>query len=217
MKISTGSGALDELLSGGVETGAVTQIFGEGGSGKTNLAIQFAEEAARCGKVAFIDTEGFPVERYEQVVGGPEVIAEELLLYEPKTLEEQHSAVKDVDRIADRAELSAVVVDSVAPFYRVRLGEDLDVRRDLSSQLTFLTGVSREHELAVLVTNQVYTDVETGEKRPLGGNMMNHLSKTIVKLEKIGASRRRAVLEKHRSLPEGSTCYLRIGDEGIRD
>ncbi|KAH9682449.1 Meiotic recombination protein DMC1-like [Citrus sinensis] len=38
IKITTGSQALDELLGGGIETGAITEAFGEFRSGKTQLA-----------------------------------------------------------------------------------------------------------------------------------------------------------------------------------
>jgi len=212
--ISTGSRSLDDLLGGGVERGALTQVYGEGGTGKTALAIQFAGEAAKLGKVVYVDTEGFPAERFRQIVGDPGA-ADRLLVYEPKSLEEQHSAIRDVDRIAEGSDLVAVVVDSVAPFYRVRLGDEPDVRRDLASQLTFLTGSAREHDLAVLFTNQVYTDVESGRKQPLGGSMLNHLSKTVVRLEKSARSGRVAYLEKHRSRPEGS-CGLGMGEAGLR-
>ncbi|MGB9706263.1 MAG: helix-hairpin-helix domain-containing protein, partial [Pyrobaculum sp.] len=41
-RISTGVRALDELLGGGVETRAVTEVVGEFGSGKTQLCHQLA-------------------------------------------------------------------------------------------------------------------------------------------------------------------------------
>ncbi|MBS1262898.1 MAG: DNA repair and recombination protein RadB [Methanonatronarchaeales archaeon] len=216
MRVSTGAESLDELLGGGVETSALTQVYGEGGSGKTNLAIQFAAEASEEGRVVYVDTEGFPVERFRQVAEEPDDTAERLLIFEPRSMEEQHAAVRDIDRIAEKVDLSAVIVDSVSPFYRIALRERPEVRRDLASQLTFLTGAAREHELAVLFTNQVYTDVETDRYVPLGGTMLNHLSKTVIRLEKVGHSKRRAVLEKHRSLPEGGHCVLELIEEGLR-
>ena len=41
-KITTGCSSLDQLLGGGVETGAVTEFVGEFGSGKTQLAHQLS-------------------------------------------------------------------------------------------------------------------------------------------------------------------------------
>ncbi|MCK5723178.1 MAG: PhoH family protein, partial [Gammaproteobacteria bacterium] len=57
-QMPSGCQPLDELLGGGFETGVVTQIFGEAGSGKTNICIQLAVECVKRGKkVIFIDTE----------------------------------------------------------------------------------------------------------------------------------------------------------------
>lgn len=215
-RLPTGSEPVDELLGGGVETGALTQVYGEGGSGKTTLAIQFAVETARDGKVVFIDTEGFPAERFRQVAEDPGEVGDRLLIYEPSSMEEQHAAVRAVDRIAEDTDLQAIVIDSVSPFYRVELPDNPDVRRDLASQLTFLTGVAREHGLAVLFTNQVYNDADTGEVRPLGGTMIRHLSKAVLRLEGARDPDRCAVLEKHRSLPAGERRHLLIDRTGIR-
>lgn len=62
---------LDELLDGGLECDAITLVFGEGGSGKTNLALQCAREVARQGKrIAYVDTEGVSSVRLRQVFAG---------------------------------------------------------------------------------------------------------------------------------------------------
>lgn len=37
IKITTGSGKLDDLLGGGIETGSITEIFGEFRTGKTQI------------------------------------------------------------------------------------------------------------------------------------------------------------------------------------
>ena len=47
---------LDHLLDGGIESQAITEIFGEAGTGKTNFCLQASRECAQSGrKVAFID------------------------------------------------------------------------------------------------------------------------------------------------------------------
>ena len=38
-----------------------------------------------------------------------------------------------------------------------------------------------------------------------------------MKLEKIGKSRRRAILKKHRSMPEGLSCEFIITERGVED
>jgi RecA/RadA recombinase len=62
-RLSSGCEGLDLLLGGGFEPGIITQIYGEAGTGKTNIILQLAVGAVSRGfKVIFIDTEGFSVE-----------------------------------------------------------------------------------------------------------------------------------------------------------
>lgn len=66
--LASGCAAIDDLLDGGIETDAITLVFGEAGSGKTNLALQLAREAARSGRrVAYVDTEGVSATRLAQI------------------------------------------------------------------------------------------------------------------------------------------------------
>ena len=62
MRLSTGSAALDDLLGGGVETKALTEIYGEFRCGKTQIALNLCVTSQinekNPGKVVFIDTEG---------------------------------------------------------------------------------------------------------------------------------------------------------------
>jgi DNA repair protein RadA len=74
-KITTGSKNLDNLLGGGVETQAITETYGQFGSGKTQLAFQLAvnvqlppEKGGLGGNVLYIDTENtFRPERIVQI------------------------------------------------------------------------------------------------------------------------------------------------------
>lgn len=69
--LATACPALDALLDGGLEADAITLVFGEGGSGKTNLALQCARQVAQAGKrVAYVDTEGVSGVRLRQVFLG---------------------------------------------------------------------------------------------------------------------------------------------------
>ena len=76
LRCSTGSKFLDELLLGGIETQAVTEFYGEFGSGKSQIchtlcaiARQPIEAAGLDSNVIYIDTEGtFRPERLNQIV-----------------------------------------------------------------------------------------------------------------------------------------------------
>lgn len=64
IKITTGSKDLDAILGGGIETGTITEVFGEFRSGKSQLAAMLAvtaqlgrEHGGGAGKVIYLDTE----------------------------------------------------------------------------------------------------------------------------------------------------------------
>jgi DNA repair protein RadB len=82
-------------------------------------------------------------------------------------------------------------------------------------QMGELQEISRKHRIPVVITNQIYTDIESGELRPLGGTYLEHMCKAIVFLEKIGDGRRRAKIVKHRSQPEGETAEFLITSTGV--
>jgi DNA repair protein RadA len=63
-RISTGSKNLDDLLLGGIETHAITEFFGPGGTGKSQIcytlsvmAAQSTENRRSCAAAIYMDTE----------------------------------------------------------------------------------------------------------------------------------------------------------------
>ena len=211
---------LDELLSGGVETGAITEFFGEAGSGKTNVCLQLARNAALAGrKTIYIDTEGVSLERLAQMSGEhyPRV-RDSILFFEPYSLREQEAIVEKTVRVATSApEVGLIVFDSATLHYRIALGagDDVGGRRALGAQLHQLAGVARRRDIPVVITNQVFTNLETDDVEPLGGQIVRHLAKAVVKLEKVGPGRRRAVLLKHRAVAEGLAAEFRLTSRGL--
>ena len=71
------------------------------------------------------------------------------------------------------------------------------------------------HRIPVVVTYQVYMEIETGNLRPLGGMAMDHATKTAIFIEKRGEGKRLARLMKHRSMPEGGTAELQLTGKGV--
>ncbi len=222
-RIPCGCKCIDDLLGGGFESGIVTQLYGASGTGKTNICIQLAIECVRGGrKVVFIDTEGFSADRFRQIAGDEaKKIAGDIIIYEPASLEQQYSAVVGLDKIMNER-IGLIILDSAALFYRLGLTadepseENVALRRELVNQIGILHGIARKYGVAVVITNQVYKDVSTGELLPIGGNALEHLSKTIVLLERAGISRRRAILRKHRSKSEGASCEFMLTDKGAQ-
>lgn len=213
-----GCNAVDLLLGGGFEAGIITQIYGESGTGKSNIAMQLAVQAVSRGlRVIFIDTEGFSGERFKQIAGpGAEEMAKKIMVFEPMSLEQQAIAIRESTRIAGR-DLGLVILDSATSLYRVLLEaeDNRTIRRTLNLQLSELQEMARRHRIPVVITNQVYTDIESKTLRPLGGKGLEHMCKAIILLEKRGEGLRRARLVKHRSAPEGTTADFRLTARGV--
>ncbi len=217
-RLSSGCEGLDRLLGGGYEPGIITQIYGEAGTGKTTIVLQAAVGAVGRGlKVIFIDTEGFSVERFRQIAGeAAKEIGAKIVVFEPLNLEQQHSSIKDATKIAGK-EFGLLILDSATSLYRAAFeGDDnRPVRRALAAQLGELQEMARRHRIPVVVTNQVYMEIETGNLRPLGGMAMDHATKTAIFIEKRGEGKRLARLMKHRSMPEGGTAELQLTGKGV--
>ena len=219
--IPTGCVPLDTLLGGGFERKAATQIYGPPAAGKTNLVLSAAVETAAAGDSAlYIDTEGLPADRLEQVASAHpdatlEDIASRIIITEATTYEEQQEAVQDAAEFASQVDF--IALDSATGFYRLQRTEQAEgeALRDVGRQITHLLSLARKHDLAVGFTNQVYADPESDATRALGGNTLNHWSAVILRLDRFRGGNRRATLEKHHSREAGETATFRITGDGL--
>ena len=219
-RLPTGIASVDRLLGGGLETDSLTEIYGEGGSGKTLFCLQVALRVAREARwVFYIDTEGVSVDRLRAIAGDDlERVLERILLSTPKDLEEEARAVSTACALAREGKrpVGLIVVDSGTAYYRLSLsGEDEDdARQTLSLVVADLVATALAAHVPVLFTNQVWRSVRAGTLEPLGGSFLNHAAKTILRFDRLPGDRRRVVLVKHRSLPEGATEF-RITSTGL--
>jgi DNA repair protein RadB len=222
--VATGCGPVDDLLGGGFERGAVTQVYGPPAAGKTNLVLSAAAETTARGESAlYIDTEGLSVDRMEQVVGARaeaagddvETLAGRLVITDAHSFDEQQEAVQDAADLASGVDL--IVLDSATGFYRLARTEqeEGEALRAVARQITHLLSLARKHDLAVAFTNQVYTDPESEGIRALGGHTLNHWSAAILRLDRFRGGNRRATLEKHQAREAGETAQFRITEAGL--
>ncbi|MBO8181936.1 MAG: DNA repair and recombination protein RadB [Archaeoglobus sp.] len=215
--LPTGSKCIDSLLGGGIERETITQIYGPSATGKTSICLMLAYRTSLSGrKVVYVDTEGLSPERVRQIFKDKKAL-HNVLLYEVVDFKQQSSTIKEVARVCRTEKVDLIVVDSITALYRSELEDvekQLKMKRELTSQVTFLLGLARKHKLAVVVTNQMFTDIRDGRDKPLGGPTLDHLSKTIVGLERINGERL-AYLVKHRAKPEGESCKFKITYDGI--
>lgn len=232
-KISTGSYDLNKWLYGGYEKGIITMIAGSPGSGKTNMAILVACSQAKKGnKIIFIDTErGFSTERVKQIVGeNYQDILKNILLIEPTDFNEQKKFFTTLNAQLKKEQVSLIIVDGMAMLYRLELGDAREngddnireINREVAKQMKILAEISKTQDIPVIITNQVYSGFQSEEdwKKGLeretnivGGDLFQYWSKCIIELKGSG-NRRKAILLKHRSLPEKEMGF-EIRNEGI--
>lgn len=219
-RVASGIASVDRLLGGGLETDGVTELYGEGGSGKTLFCLEVAARVARAGRwVLYVDTEGVSLERL-RAIGGAEFdrLLGRFLLSAPKDLDEQGRAIATACSLArdGRRDVGLLVIDSATNFYRLSLaGPDEDAAREaLALEVADLVAVARARAMPVLLTNQVWRSMKDGTLEPLGGSFLNHAAKTILRFDRLEGARRRVVLVKHRSRPEGSAEF-RITSSGL--
>ncbi len=207
---------LDELLGGGLEEKTITEIFGEAGTGKTNICLQAARECAKTGKkVAYIDSEGVSLERLRQICDGydEETIINNILIFSPTSQENQEKMIYNALKIKD---ISLIIVDTLNLFYRLNLEEDKEGSlRSFARQVGMLQKAAREKNLFIIIAEQVYTD-KNGDIRPFTSRDVEHLVKTIIKLERIDNGIREATIMKHRSEPEGKRTRFKITQTGLK-
>ena len=225
--VPTGCAPVDDLLGGGFERGVVTQLYGPPAAGKTNLALAAAVEVAITDdRALYIDTEGLSIDRFRQMAetrietAGDELTVEDLagrlIITEAYDFEDQREAARDAEEFA--ADVELIVLDSATGFYRLERADDTEggeSLREVTNQVTHLLSLARRHELAVVVTNQVFSDPESDRTRGLGGNTLEHWTGTILRVDRFRGGNRRATLEKHRSKAAGDSATFRIVDAGL--
>jgi len=234
-RITTGSKALDELIGGGIETQAITEVFGEYGSGKSQLAhelvvtVQLPEDKGGLnGEAVFIDTENtFRPERVEQIANAFELNIEEVMerIYIARAFNSSHQilmAEKVNELIQEGKDIRLVIVDSLTSHFRAEyMGrESLATRQQkLNQHLHTLQNIANTYNAAIFVTNQVQARPDAffgSPTKAIGGHVLGHAATYRIWLKKGLAGKRIARLVDSPHLPEGE-CVFKITNDGIVD
>ena len=222
-KIPTNS-AIDNLLNGGVEKGTITQIFGPPGSGKSNIALVLAVNVAKQGKkVVYVDTEGgISINRIKQIAGEDfSKIVNNIIVFEPTSFLEQNENLKTIELWIRKHhdDVDLCVLDSAVALYRVDDMKSSRLNKELGKQMGILAKIVRNYDVAVVLTNQIYSSFDDDNKdavKAVGGTILQYWSKTIIQLERNEEFNKRiATLKRHRSIGEGKQVTFKIVERGI--
>ena len=205
---------LEDFLGGQLSKRTLTCIYGPPASGKTNLALIAAAKTASEDKVIYVDAEGgFSTERMKQICGvDVDIVLGNILVLEPHDLDEQKVAIYKLDELVKKTNAKLVIIDSIGVLYRLKEKRDT---KELGRMIAQLMKTARKNNIPVLLTNQVYSDIESGEITPVGGSLIKYWCKIIIELL-IDENGRKAILKKHKHIKEGKTMNYVIIDEGIK-
>ncbi|OLL26693.1 DNA repair protein rhp51 [Neolecta irregularis DAH-3] len=231
ISLTTGSKQLDTLLQGGIETGSITEVFGEFRTVKginEKLPIDMGGGEGKC---LYIDTEGTfrPVrllavaERYG--LNGEEVL-DNVAYARAYNADHQLSLLNQAASMMAESRFSLLVIDSATSLYRT----DFAGRGELSARQTHLAKFLRllqrladEFGIAVLITNQVVAQVDGSAgmfnpdpKKPIGGNILAHASTTRLSFKKGRGEQRICKIYDSPCLPESEAIFA-INKDGIGD
>jgi DNA repair protein RadA len=231
-KISTGSQSFDALLGGGFETGAITECFGQFGSGKSQLAHILSVSVQKQkpdSAVVFIDTENtFRPERIQQIAKAAGMDTEQTLknIRIARAFNSDHQmllAEKIEDLIKQQGlNVKLIIVDSLTAHFRAEFvgrGTLADRQQKLNKHMHTLMRLATANNLAVYVTNQVMAkpDMFFGDPtEAIGGNIVAHNSTTRIYLRKGKKGSRVAKLVDSPNLPDGEAIFY-VDEEGLKD
>jgi RecA/RadA recombinase len=220
MILPSGIAPLDRMLNGGLHTGLITHVYGEAGSGKSTVALQFVNTAYRMGVcTAYVNSESAsPIDRLEQITRRDFSELEDLIrIIVPKTFSEQGEVVEDLELYA-REHTRLVVIDTLTRLYRTVLDDKettYSAHRELNRQAGFLKGLAKHKDMIILVLNQVRASMNGPDDfEPVAKNIMDYWSDYVLRIRIRRASGER-LLERLRPKGEPSKEVLYLTETGF--
>lgn len=192
--ISTGLLGLDELLGGGIAAGTIIDIFGPGGSGKTQLAMQISLNSLQDGIVLYQDATRFQYERMLQLIkqhGMQQSLLDNMIVAKMTNTAEQ---LKYVDKISE-LKPKLVVIENITNLFSFEYSREtslLEKHVRFMEYMHALSMVSIDTKIPVVITNVVRnSDGQEAENLSKSISMFTHKK---IKLEKDGKLFRAQVL-----------------------
>ncbi|KAF1875421.1 hypothetical protein Lal_00006049 [Lupinus albus] len=246
IQITTGSRDLDKVLEGGIETGSITELYGEFRSGKTQLCHTLCvtcqvsgflfvvklplDQGGGEGKAMYIDAEGtFRPQRLLQIadrfgLNGADVL-ENVAYARAYNTDHQSRLLLEAASMMVETRFALMIVDSATALYRT----DFSGRGELSARqmhlakfLRSLQKLADEFGVAIVITNQVVSQVDGSavfagpQVKPIGGNIMAHATTTRLALRKGRGEERICKVISSPCLAEAEARF-QICAEGVAD
>ncbi|KAL0344982.1 UNVERIFIED_CONTAM: DNA repair protein [Sesamum radiatum] len=222
---------------GGIETGSITELYGEFRSGKTQLCHTLCvtcqlplDQGGGEGKAMYIDAEGtFRPQRLLQIadrfgLNGADVL-ENVAYARAYNTDHQSRLLLEAASMMVETRFALMIVDSATALYRT----DFSGRGELSARqmhlakfLRSLQKLADEFGVAVVITNQVVAQVDGSaifagpQIKPIGGNIMAHATTTRLALRKGRGEERICKVVSSPCLAEAEARF-QISVDGVTD
>lgn len=185
--ISTGLLGLDELLGGGIVDGTIIDIFGPGGSGKTQLAMQISLNSLQDGIVLYQDTTGgFRPERMMQLINLKNLqssLLDNMIVARITNTAEQFEYIKKISELSPKL----VVIENITDLFTFEYSREtnsLEKHVRFMEYMHLLSMISINTRIPIVVTNVVRSsDDQEIESLNKSISMFTHKK---IKLEKDG-------------------------------
>ncbi len=231
-KISTGSAELDKILGGGIETGSITEIYGEFGSGKTQIAIQLSinvqlpenKGGLNSGSI-YLDTEGsinpFRLFQVAEAVGlDAEEALKRIYLERVNNVQEMFKSTYKAEKLLKQGKVKLLVVDSLMYHFRLEYKgrENLFERQQrIKEYLKILRNYASAYNAAIVITNHVIEKPVTILEKSLvaaGGHIVSHVPALILQIRKTHGNKRILKVVDSSYIPVKEAIF-QITDKGI--
>ncbi len=232
-RITTGTDCLDSLFGGGLETQALTEVYGEFGCGKTQFAHTMSvmvqrskEEGGLEGGVLYIDTENtFRPERIVSIAKAhnmdPLQVLQNITVARAHSSSHQTLILESSGPVIEANNIKLIVADSAVGLFRSEYlgrGTLSNRQQKINHFVHLLSRYAEIYNCAAIATNQVMAspDVFFGDPtRPVGGNVVAHTSTYRIYFKKAGKKRiARMVDSPHH--PEEEVLFA-LGEAGVMD
>lgn len=233
LKVVTGSKDFDTLLFGGIETMALTEVFGEFGAGKSQLCHTLCvnatlpiEEGGLNSNSLYIDTEGtFRLERIIEIAKSKGMDVEKIKnsIRYCKIFNSSHLEliIRELGGTIEKHKPKLVVIDSIISLHRAEYtgrGMLAERQQRLNPMLHHIIRLAELYNVAFVMTNQVQSDpsAQFGDPiKPAGGNIIGHVSTYRIYLRRSGKSRTARIIDS--PYHPYSDVKFKVTEKGIED
>ncbi len=228
-KIETFCEPIDAMLEGGFETRAITECFGQYGSGKTQIGHLLActiQKKDPTAVVVYIDTEStFRPERIVQFANGlglnPDKVLKNIKVARAYNSDHQMLMAEKVEElIKEGLNVKLIIVDSLTAHFRAEFvgrGTLAGRQQKINKHMHVLAKLADMYNLGIYVTNQVMARPDTFFGDPteaIGGHIVGHNSTFRIYLRKGRKGSRVAKLVDAPNIAD-KECAFMVKEEGL--